>query len=188
MRLFSSIRAFPPPVSVVLFAGLVGLGLLGAGCSSNPTPKADAASQETPTRADEAASSEPAHEEEEHAELAVSMSWMQRWTHKAALAVNAENKELSDFYLHELEETVETIQEETPTYEGHEVGTLTEQILVPSLDSLDAAVDAGDWSAARERLAGVARSCNQCHAATDHGFVRIRLDSLANPFAQSFAP
>jgi len=187
MSFFLSPRIASSTRRVALAVGLLALGVW-TGCQSESSPQG-AAGQELVASAD-ASSSEHAPDEdegEEHAELAVSMSWMQRWTHKAALAVT-ENKELSDFYLHELEETVETIQEETPTYEGYEVGTLTEQILVPSLDSLDAAVDAGDWPAAQERLAGVARSCNQCHAATDHSFVRVRLDSLANPFAQSFTP
>jgi hypothetical protein len=42
--------------------------------------------------------------------------------------------------------------------------------------------------AADRQLRRVAAAGNQCHAATDHGVIRIRLDSLPNPYAQSVAP
>ncbi|NBC87664.1 MAG: hypothetical protein GVY25_15880 [Bacteroidetes bacterium] len=132
---------------------------------------------------------ETAEEEEhgeEHAELAVYMSRMQRWTHKTALAVEAENGELSEFYLHELEETIETTQMEAPVYEGYEVGKLTESMLVPVVERLDSYVDENDWSGAKGQLANVANACNQCHAATDHGFIRIQVDDLDRPYAQEF--
>ncbi len=139
--------------------------------------------------APEAAASQTQHSAEEEApELAAYMSDLQRWAHKAALSVEAQNGPLAEFYLHELEETVEAVQEGVPTYEGHAIGPLTEQILVPSLEALDAAVDAGDWPLAAERLRGVAQSCNTCHDATGHGFVRIQLGDVANPYAQSFEP
>lgn len=158
-------------------AGLLLLGL--AACQSadsvSPAP-ADAAQQDT---------AHATHGEEEP-ELAAYMSTLQRWAHKTALSVEARNQPLADFYLHELEETVEAVQNEVPTYEGYPVGQLTEQMLVPALDSLGGALDAGDWTVAREWLRAVATSCNQCHQATDHGFVEIRLHDLPNPYAQSF--
>lgn len=156
--------------------------LATAACQQGGNERAAAAA---PAGTTTDAAADAAHAEEEP-ELAVYMSQMQRWAHKTALAAQAQNKPLADFYLHELEETVGAVQSEVPTYEGHAIGQLTEQMLVPSLDSLDAVVDAEDWTEAGARLRQVARSCNQCHAATDHGFVQIQLDGVENPYAQSF--
>lgn len=169
-------------------------GLLVSGCSSDdaaPEARGGAVPQEQNAQEAESAGHDAEHEEmehgEEHAELAIYMSRMQRWTHKAALAVKAENGELSDFYLHELEETIETVQMEAPVYEGYEVGTLTETILVPEVEALDGYVDEGDWDGARTQLAALSNACNQCHASTDHGFIRIQLQDLDRPFVQTFA-
>lgn len=170
---------------------LVGVGLFVGGCQSEGASSDASVPQSEQTAAQEA---EHGDEEEEHehghgdAELARHMSMLQRWTHKTALSVQARNQRLAEFYLHETEEAVETIQTEAPTYEGYDIKQLSEQHLSPSLDSLDAAVDAADWPVADQRLQTVARSCNQCHTATDHGFVKIRLDDLQNPYAQSFEP
>ena len=128
-----------------------------------------------------------AAEEAEHAELALHMSRLQRWTHKTALALQARNPALADFYLHEMEESIETIQTEAPTYEGHPIADLTEEMLVPSVEALDGALDDRDWDAVGERLQNLAHSCNQCHASTEHGFVNVDLRDVPNPYAQDFS-
>ncbi|HHP7239210.1 MAG TPA: hypothetical protein ACFCU0_12345 [Longibacter sp.] len=171
---------------------LVVLGMLTLpACSpdtdaSRAVSEASVQSQQAQEEEGHDAAAEDEEHGEEHAELAVYMSRMQRWTHKTALAVEAENGELSEFYLHELEESIETTQMEAPVYEGYEVGKLTESMLVPVVERLDAPVDDGDWSGAKRQLANIANACNQCHAATDHGFIRIQLDDLDQPYAQEF--
>lgn len=175
--------------SILFLVLLFSTGMLVGGCQSEGASSGTAAPQSEQTTEKQEHDEEGEHEHGHgEAELARHMSTLQRWTHKTALSVQARNQRLAEFYLHETEEAVETIQTKAPTYEGYEIKTLTEQMLVPSLDSLDAAVDAADWPVADQRLQTVARSCNQCHAATDHGFVNIKLDALQNPYAQSFAP
>ena len=135
-------------------------------------------------QASQSSAEEPEHG---HGELAQHMAHLQRWTHKTALALDARNPELTEFYLHEMEESIETIQTEVSTYEGYEIGALTETMLVPSVDGLDEAVEARDWAAVDARVDEVETSCNQCHAATDHGFVQIDLQEVPNPYAQDFS-
>lgn len=130
---------------------------------------------------------ESPEEAAEEAELALHMARLQRWTHKTTLALQARNPELAEFYLHETEESIETIQSEAPTYEGHAISTLTDEMLVPSVEALDGALDDREWAAVDARLDDLAESCNQCHAATDHGFVKIDLDDVPNPFTQDFS-
>ena len=121
-------------------------------------------------------------------ELANRMSHMQRWTHKLLLSVDAENEAAAAFYFHELEETAERIAEEVPTYEGHQIDSLTTAMLIPSLDSLGAGLDRTDWRAVNEHLHAVVKACNQCHDATEHGFLQITAAPEPNPYLQDFRP
>jgi hypothetical protein len=174
------LRAFP----LRLLVGTVAAAVLVLGL---PACSSDASSGDASMQERHAAEDAAAHGEE-HPELAQYMIRVQRWSHKTALALQARNQPLTDFYLHELEETVASIQQDVPTYEGYSIAKQTKQILVPSLDALDAAVDDADWPAADARLTEMAHACNQCHSTTEHGFIRVQFDSLANPFAQSFKP
>lgn len=128
-----------------------------------------------------------AEESPEEVELASQMADLQRWTHKTVLALDARNAELADFYLHEVEETVERIQEDVPTYEGHPVAELSQQILVPNVDALDKALDERAWPTVDARVQELAQSCNRCHRETDHGFIQVDLDTVQNPFPQDFS-
>lgn len=119
-------------------------------------------------------------------ELAQYMRTLQHWSHKTALALEARNAELANFYLHEMEETLETLQTEAPTYEGHPVGDLTKKMLVPSVEALDGALDDRAWPTVDERVQELAQSCNQCHAATGYDFIRVELQDVPNPYAQEF--
>lgn len=127
---------------------------------------------------EEAASEEP--------ELARYMMDLQRWSHKATLAMEARNKPLADFYLHEMEEAIESMQEEAPTYEGHQVADLTERMLVPSVEALDEALDDRAWPTVDKRVQSLAQACNQCHATTDYGFIQVDLQDVPDPYAQDF--
>jgi hypothetical protein len=156
--------------------------MLCVGC----TPSASHEATPTPQAAHAETDSE-AHEDE-HAELALHMAHVQRWTHKAALAIEARNQPLADFYVHELDETVGTIQEEVPTYEGYAIAQLTGELLQPQIDTLAQVLDGGDWPTIDARLREVAAACNTCHATTDHGFIHIQVDRLDRPYLQRFAP
>jgi hypothetical protein len=114
------------------------------------------------------------------------MSALQRYTHKLSLSVAAENGELADFYLHELEETTVEIIEDVPEYEGHKIAELTESMLQPALEPVDEAIDSERYEAARERVEQMVTSCNNCHAATDHGFIEVTPGFEENPYNQNF--
>ncbi len=132
-------------------------------------------------------SSAEVHAEEEP-ELAAYMTSMQQYSHKLMLSVQARNAPAAGFYLHELEELTETIETEVPTYEGYEIATLVRSMLASELEELEEALARGHWSRIDARIDAVTQSCNQCHEATDHGFIRIRSENLSNPYNQSFEP
>ncbi len=123
-------------------------------------------------------------------ELAYFMGELQRLTHKMALAADAGNAELANFYLFECLEQLTKIQEEAPEYEGQPIALLIDRMALPLYEPLKEAVAAKP--ANRERMmAGVnavIQGCNGCHAATLHPFIRITAGTEVNPFNQSFQP
>lgn len=118
--------------------------------------------------------------------LATQMNSIQHWSHKLGLSVEAENMELTDFYLHELEEAAEFLMETVEEYDGYPIAELTRAKLVPGLEALEAAVDSGNWEDIRRDYTGLVVSCNSCHTATDHGYIIITEGYGNNPFNQEF--
>jgi hypothetical protein len=118
--------------------------------------------------------------------LAVMMERMQTYTHKLQLSLAAGNASLADLYLHELEEAAEYVADNLPHYGDYPVGQLTREMLLPSIEALEEAVDEGDWAASGVLFAKLLESCNSCHAATGKSYVRIA-PAAGNPFAQDFS-
>lgn len=116
--------------------------------------------------------------------LAGLMAQMQVYTHKLDLSIQAGNAELAGFYLHELEEVTEEVIENIPDYGGFAVGELTAAMLVASIEAVESATSN---ELADEAMSALVNSCNNCHAATKHNFIRIERTSN-NPFNQDFGP
>ena len=119
-------------------------------------------------------------------ELSAYMSTLQHHAHKLGLSVQARNRPLAEFYLEEIGEEIEIIQKKFPAYDQLEIAELADAMLVPSVAPLAAAIAASDWPGATHAYDGLIDSCNDCHAATNHEFVRITTPT-GNPFNQSFS-
>lgn len=122
----------------------------------------------------------------EGGELAYHMAYLQRFADKLHAAGAAENWELADFYLHEVEETAETIIDEGHVEDGVEIGPLVEAMLLPAVERAEGAV--GDAAAFAEAYAELVTSCNVCHDATEHGFIRITVPERSGYPNQDFSP
>jgi hypothetical protein len=119
-------------------------------------------------------------------ELTPHMEIMQHLSHKLGLAIQARNQPLAAFYLEEIHETTEVIQKKFPTYDKHDIAELMGAMLVPSIDPLKKSINAKSWAIANAGYTKLLDSCNDCHAATDHEFVKITAPT-ANPFNQAFS-
>lgn len=119
-------------------------------------------------------------------ELAVYMSTLQRHAHKLGLSIQARNKPLAEFYLTELGETFEIIQEKFPEYEGNQIAELSKAIIEPATPALRSALAASDWTRAGTEYNEYLSACNACHESAQHPFVKI-VPPTGNPFNQSFA-
>ena len=127
-----------------------------------------------------------ASEDGKNHDLIGNMGSMQYFSHKLDLSLRARNRELVDFYAHEIEETIEATTE-IEAYHGKPVGELTEAMLAPAFERFEQAVDdqAGDWKAIDSQFDALVDACNACHQATEYGFINIERTDV-NPYMQSF--
>ncbi len=120
-------------------------------------------------------------------ELSPYMALMQHHMHKLGLAIQAKNTALAGFYLEEIGETSAIIQRKFPTYDKVAVGPLMNAMLVPSIAPLDKTIKASNWALSNAGYTKLVDSCNGCHAAANHNFIKITAPTQ-NPFNQSFSP
>lgn len=117
--------------------------------------------------------------------LVAAMGYMQRYLHKLDLSVQAENARLAGYYIHELEELVEELEDAAVVYEGHQVGALTDSMLPPAIETLENALETG--GDAEAAVGALVAQCNACHVATERPWLKIER-ARNNPFNQDFSP
>ena len=125
--------------------------------------------------------------DEDH-DLIGNMGAMQYFSHKLDLSIHHRNRELADFYAHEIEETLEETTE-IDEYHGKPIGELAETMLTPAFERFERALDDdnGDWKTIDNRFGELIDACNACHQATGYGYIDIQRTD-ANPYMQSFSP
>ena len=126
------------------------------------------------------------HREHEEVELALLMKNVSYFTHKLGLAIAAKNTELADFYIHEVEEGLEEIYG-VSTYDKLPIGDTAKKIMPTAFAALEHAIDAKAQEDMTKSYQAVIESCNRCHNATQHGYLKV-LVPVTNPFNQDFTP
>jgi hypothetical protein len=121
-------------------------------------------------------------------ELAVPMARMQYHMEKLYWATQARNAELARFYAHELDEVAEDIEAAGVVDEGVDISQNLRLHLHPALEALEADLNRTDWQAINATYVRVVNSCNNCHAASKHGFIRIQTPTRAAWSNQDFMP
>jgi cytochrome c553 len=119
--------------------------------------------------------------------LAIQMKYIQHWTHKLGLSVESRNTELIEFYHHELEEGIEDLIASIKEYDGYPIAELAETILMPQIKAFESAEESGDWNQITQAYQTIITSCNSCHQASGHGYIKIIEGFGNNPFNQDFS-
>lgn len=127
------------------------------------------------------------HDEENVPELAEYMSIMQYYTHKFALGVDARNQELAQFYFNEIRALSDQIKEDIPGYEGYDIARFMGIFLDPAIQPVADALENNNWEETRSQVIKLVNSCNSCHNATGHGFVKVSPGFDKNPYNQDFS-
>jgi hypothetical protein len=118
--------------------------------------------------------------------LAPYMSHFQHYMHKMALAIDAGNQPLAEFYASKVRENVTIVEKKFPTWENLQVGALATAMLGAPLKPLEDALAKGDMAAANGAYDTLVTGCNNCHVATQRQYIKVtRVKS--NPYNQSFA-
>lgn len=113
--------------------------------------------------------------EEEHFELAVLMTRMQIHFNKLWFAGKNENWELAQFYTHEIEESLEELIKNKVIDDGINVSTLAETMTKKPFHQLEQAAMQGPLADFETAYTNMVNTCNRCHQASAHSFIRIQL-------------
>ncbi len=119
-------------------------------------------------------------------ELAEYMQHIRRYTHKLSLSIEAQNGDLADFYMHELQASALAVKQDVPGYEGYDIAYFTELMFDPRVDSMRMALNSREWNRIDTELDKLVNSCNTCHNATGHGFINVTSGADKNPYNQVF--
>ena len=131
-------------------------------------------------------SSSVSAEKHEKVELALLMKNVNYFTQKLGLAIQSNNANLANFYVHEVEEGLEEIYS-VSSYDNLPIGQTAKKIMPAAFGALEKAIDSKDQDEMLQSYQSVIESCNRCHNATQHGYLKI-LVPTTNPFNQNFAP
>lgn len=113
-------------------------------------------------------------EEEEEIEVADIMTKFQRHSNKLWFAGQAENWELAEFYVHELEEAMEIIEQNRIMDDGVNLSTLIGMMGLEPLKQVDAAIDNKNKEDFSAKYQFLVTNCNNCHASSKHAYINIK--------------
>jgi hypothetical protein len=107
-------------------------------------------------------------------ELANEMGAMQRHINKLWFAGINNNWELSQFYVHEIEESMEKIELANVYEDGIALSPLIRNLGLKSLEPLKVAIEKKDTQDFEAYYDLLVTNCNNCHNTVKHGFIKIQ--------------
>ncbi|MCC5931061.1 MAG: hypothetical protein JJU28_17575 [Cyclobacteriaceae bacterium] len=125
-------------------------------------------------------------EANEEYELAKAMFYMQWHSGKLWFAGKNQNWELAAFYAHEVEETIEEIEEAQVEEDGHDISTLVHTMTLPFLEQVEEAIEKKDVVVFESAYKNLVQSCNACHQVTGKPFIKITIPEVPFPGNQDF--
>lgn len=136
-------------------------------------------------RAPSAASGDPSPSAEQ---LAVEMGLLQRYMDKLYWSAEAENTELTHYYLEKLQKRTQAIIAADYYEDGHSISRLAHGLLQPELEATQQSLANGNWTDFSKAYQTLLQRCNHCHQSTDHGYIRVISPLKPDVYSQSFQP
>ena len=99
------------------------------------------------------------------------MSSIQVHHEKLWFAGNAQNWQLADFEIHEIMEAVDDIK----TYAADRPETKSIDMLLPAIDSVNNSIQQKNIQAFKQGFITLTNTCNDCHAAVNYNFNKIKI-------------
>lgn len=85
----------------------------------------------------------------------------------------AGNQELRYFYIHEIEEKMETIYDLNMNYDGAQISPLIQQFGIKAIENFEEKLDSGEEFEAAYKI--LINECNNCHNSAMHSYVKIKV-------------
>ena len=114
------------------------------------------------------------------------MGYYQRFSHKLWLAGRNSNWDLAHFYTHELEEVTAHLMEGEVIHDDYNLSNLSASMLLPKIEKVEEAVRKKDQVLFLENYELMISSCNLCHQATHHAFIKITVPTDSTVWNQDF--
>ncbi len=130
--------------------------------------------------------SKPVKKEAEEYPVLETMGYYQRFSHKLWLAGKNENWELADFYTHELEEVTENLINGDVIHDDYNLSNLSENMLLPKIEKVEEAIRQKNQVLFLDNYELMIASCNLCHNATKHNFIKITVPTDSTRWNQDF--
>jgi hypothetical protein len=114
-------------------------------------------------------------DDHEEIELAVYMGRLQLFSNKLWFAGKNSNWELAEFYIEEIEETMEEVAEHEILEDGVKVH---EQMVVwglPAIKNIETEAKQKNLQGFELKYNALVSACNSCHQASKHGFIKIKI-------------
>lgn len=112
-------------------------------------------------------------DDEEEIEVAVVMSHIQRHANKLFFAGNKANWPLASFYVHELEESMEEIEDGRIIEDDINISKLMKAMGIPALEVLEDAIEKKNVEEFNSAYVNLVTNCNSCHQASGHPYIVI---------------
>ena len=137
-----------------------------------------------PQRSD-AAESPAAHEESEHeeeVEIAIVMGRIQRFHQKFWLALRANNPELTQFYLHEMEEAMAEIADGNVVDDGIDISANMRAYGLKVNEHLQQKLKTEGIAGLAKESTSLVDACNACHKASGYDLIKIQIPDGTQAF------
>ncbi|PAP77858.1 cytochrome c [Rubrivirga marina] len=114
------------------------------------------------------------------------MVLMQRYVEKAALAADAGNGPLTEFYAQKIDERAARVVDGGYVVDGIDVSAIAAEVANPRAAALAEAAASRDSARFREAYAQMVDGCNTCHRRAGYGLIRIQRPDAARYPSQAF--
>ena len=116
------------------------------------------------------------------------MGYYQRFSQKLYFAGINENWKLADFYINELKEVTEELVKKDVIHDSYNLSNLSEAMLLPKIEKVGEAISEKNQVLFLENYKLMISSCNLCHQATRHPFLKMTVPDDSSIWNQDFMP
>ncbi|MBL8002896.1 MAG: hypothetical protein JNL05_13150 [Flavobacteriales bacterium] len=121
-------------------------------------------------------------------EVAVHMARIQVYMDKLYWAGMAGNRELADFYRHEIKEVMEVVAGAGIVEDGIDVSANMRTIGIQAIDAMKMHLKEKGLDGFRDQYGALVVACNGCHAASAHAMIRVQEPTENRFTGQAFTP